>query len=111
MVWLLWHKPVAQQLTVRMKESLISEFTLNPLMVDKMRFSGKKGRYANRRVKYIRIYDPTIFASDESDSPGYDALGGASDNNGALLFEGRIDDNAETYWTDLRNPKALFPLA
>ena len=42
MVWLLWQKPVAQVLSDQVKERLIAQFALDPCMVDKMRYSGKK---------------------------------------------------------------------
>jgi hypothetical protein len=110
MVWLLWQKPVAQELSGQVKKRLIAQFALDPPMVDKMRFSGKKGRYSDRPVKYIRIYDPGLIKDRESATPSYDGLVQISDNRGALLFDGRIEANERIYLIDQRTPAALFPL-
>ena len=110
MVWLLWQKPVAQELSAQVKKSLIAQFVLDPPMVDRMRFSGKKGRYSDRPVKYIRIFDPGLIKGSESATPGYDALVQISDTRRALLFDGRIEANERVYLTDQRTPAALFPL-
>jgi hypothetical protein len=110
MVWLLWQKPVAQELSDQVKERLISEFALDPPMVEKMRFSGKKGHYSDRPVKYIRIYDPGLIKGSESATPSYDALVQKTDNRSALLFDGRIEANERVYLSDQRTPAALFPL-
>jgi hypothetical protein len=113
MQWLLWQKPVAQKLSDRLKKRLIAEFSLDSQMVDKMRFSGKKGRYSDRPVKYIRIFDPGLIEEDgKSATPSYDAL--ASQIPGhrkALLFDGRIETNKRVYFTDRRTPATLFPLS
>jgi hypothetical protein len=74
MQWLLWQKPVAQKLSDQLKKRLIAQFSLDPQMVDKMRFSGKKGRYSDRPVKYIRIFDPGLIEDGKSATPSYDAL-------------------------------------
>jgi hypothetical protein len=52
MVWLLWQKPVAQELSTQVKERLITEFALDPPIVEKMRFSGKKGRYSDLKAPF-----------------------------------------------------------
>ena len=91
MVWLLWQKPVAQELSDHVKERLIAQFALDLPMVDKMRFSGKKGRYPDRPVKYIRIYDSGLIKGSESATPSYEALVQISGNRSALLFDGRIE--------------------
>ena len=111
MVWLLWRKPVAQELSAQVKERLIAQFALDPTMVDKMRYSGKKGRYSDRPVKYIRIYDPFLIKNSELATPSYDGLVQISDNRSALLFDGRIEANERLYLTDQRTPAALFPLS
>jgi hypothetical protein len=107
MQWLLWQKPVAQKLSGRLKKHLIAQFSLDSQMVDKMRFSGKKGRYSTRPVKYIRIFDPLLVQDGESATPSYDALVQVSGHRKALLFEGhmeKIDDNERVFLTDRRAP-------
>jgi hypothetical protein len=110
MVWLLWQKPVAQVLSAEVKERLIAEFALDPPIVDKMRFSSKKGRYSDRPVKYIRIYDPGLIKDGEAATPSYDALVQIPDNRRALLFDGRIEATGRAYLIDQRTPAALLSL-
>jgi hypothetical protein len=106
MQWLLWQKPVAQKLSDQLKKHLIAEFSLDSEMVDKMRFSGKKGRYSTRAVKYIRIFDPVLIEDSESATPSYDALAPQiAGHRKALLFEGhteKIDENEWVFLTDRR---------
>ena len=107
MRWLLWQKPVGQELAGRVKKSLIAEFAMDPGMVDKMRFSGKRGRYSNRPVKLIRIYDPVLSQDSASAAPSYDALDMKGSRRTALLFEGRIEtlnDEVQVFLTDRRAP-------
>jgi hypothetical protein len=109
MQWLLWQKPVAQKLSDQLKKRLIEQFSLDPQMIDKMRFSSKKGRYSDRPVKYIRIFDPALIESGKSATPSYDALVQIPRHRQALLFEGRIEANERIYLTDQRTSAVLFP--
>ncbi len=111
MQWLLWQKPVAQKLSDQLKKHLITEFFLDSQMVDKMRFSGKKGRYSTRPVKYIRIFDPALIEDGKSATPSYDALVQIPGHQSALLFDGRIETNERVYLTDKRTPTTPFPLS
>jgi hypothetical protein len=83
----------------------------HPQMVDKMRFSGKKGRYSDRPVKYIRIFDPGLIEDGKSATPSYDTLAQIPGHQSALLFDGRIETNERVYFTDRRTPVILFPLS
>jgi hypothetical protein len=72
-----------------------------------MSFSGKKGRYSERRVKYIRIFDPVLIEDGKSATPSYDALAQIPGHQSALLFDGRIEkinDNEMVFLTDRRAP-------
>ena len=100
-----WQRPVGQELSGRVKKGLISEFALEPGIVDKMRYSGKNGHYSNRSVKYIRVYDPVLIGNGGSVAPGYDAMDQKGSGRSALLFEGRIekiDDEMQVFLTDRR---------
>src|SRR5918996_5213972 len=102
MQWLLWQKPVAQKLSDQLKKRLIAQFSLDSQMVDKMRFSGKKGRYSDRPVKYIRIFDPVLIEDGKSATPSCDALVRIPGHRKALLFDGRIETNERVYRNDRR---------
>ena len=108
-----WQRPVGQELSGTVKKGLISEFALEPGIVDKMRYSGKNGHYSNRSVKYIRVYDPVLMGNGAGNgagngtaaAPGYDALDLKGSRRSALLFEGRIekiDDKMQVFLTDRR---------
>jgi hypothetical protein len=112
MQWLLGQKPVAQKLSDQLKKRLIARFSLDSQMVDKMRLSSKKGRYSDRPVKYIRIFDPVLIEDGKSATPSYDALVQTPSYRRALLFEGRIETwaiNQRIYLTDQRAPEPLLP--
>jgi hypothetical protein len=109
---LFWQRPMGQELAGRVKKRLIAEYALDPAAVDKMRFSGKKGRYSNRQVQYIRIYDPALIQGGPASAPGYDALAEKAGGSGPLLFEGRIeriDDDVQVFLTDMRTARKDAP--
>lgn len=91
MQWLKGRKPEAQQLSNQVKQSVMEQFNLDLQTVDQMRFSSKRGRYVDRPVKYIRIFDPLLIEKGESAAPSYDAVGPADGRRCALLFEGHIE--------------------
>lgn len=112
---LFWQRPMGQELSGRVKKRLIADFALEAAAVDKMRFSGKKGRYSSRPVQYLRIYDPALIQGGQSGpsaAPGYDALADKGGERGPLLFEARIekiDDNVQIFLTDMRTSRRDAP--
>ena len=110
MGFLLGRKPVAQELPDKVKEDLIAKFALEPGTVDKMRFSGKKGRYSNRPVQYFRIYDPDLISHGAPAKVKYEdfQLDMAGDRK-ALLFDGHIEKDGHVLLTDRRAPTPASP--
>ncbi len=110
MGFLLGRKPVAQELPDKVKEGLIAKFALETGTVDKMRFSGKKGRYSNRPVQYFRIYDPDLISHGEPAKVKYNdfQLDMAGDRK-ALLFDGHIEKDGHILLTDRRAPTPASP--
>lgn len=105
MQWLFGNKSVAQELSDQVKQSVITQFNLGAPEVDKMRFSSKKGRYVNRPVKYIRIFDPVLIQAGESAALNYDAFAPTGNRRSALLFEGhveKINDQNMVFLSDRR---------
>jgi hypothetical protein len=113
MIRLMWQEPVGsagEKLSTQLKEHLISQFALDPPMVDRMRVSEKAGPFSSRQTKFIRIYDPALIERGASAAPGYDALDQDSDSRRALLFQGRVDATGRICLTDERSSIALFPM-
>jgi hypothetical protein len=113
MQWLFWQHPVPQKLSDRVKKSLIAEFPLDPQVVDKMLSMSKKGRFAGRQVRYMRIFDPALVQESEAATLTYDNLQRAQVHGKSLLFEGhteKILDVERVYLSDRRTPATLFPL-
>jgi hypothetical protein len=103
----MWQKPVARELSNQVKKSVMTQFHLDSQTVDKMRFSGKKGRYSNRPVNYLRIFDPVLIKKGESVTPGYNDFELADSGRTALLFEGHVEkvqDNEQVFLSDRSAP-------
>lgn len=106
MRWQFWQQPVPQKLSEHLKKALLSEFPLDPQLAERIRYMGKKGRFAGRPSEYIRIFDPAlIVVSAGTAAPTYQGLSEAHNHRRALLFDGRtekIDDNERVFLTDRR---------
>jgi hypothetical protein len=63
-----------------------------------LRFEGKSGRYARRRVKFIRIFAPALIVKAQIANLKYDDLG-LIDHCKALRFNGHIEAGGEVYLT------------
>lgn len=99
--WQFWQKHQDTKLTDRLRITLRSQFHLDENFLDRLRFVGKSGQYAGRRVRNILIYDPQRI------SGGNKAIKGCHDlknHRQAIMFEGHIDHrNDYVYLTDRRS--------
>ena len=64
----------------------------------RLRFLERSGRFARRRVKFIRIFDPALIVSGRVAKLKYDDLA-ATAHCKALLFNGHIETDGEVYLT------------
>lgn len=108
MRWQFWQQPVPQKLSEAVQKALLSQFTLDPLLTDRIRFLGRNGRFSGRPSHYIRIFDPTLIgnlANRVTANPTYDDLSENHEHHGALLFEGRTEkvyNDMRVFLTDRR---------
>jgi hypothetical protein len=100
MNFLFW-KDSKPGLTKTIRDILISEFHLGPESLAKLRVLGMNGKYAGRRVRMIRIFDPSLSSKVQGSKLKYRDLQEGGER-GALRFEGRIEMDGPVYLTDRR---------
>ena len=109
MQWRFWQEPGPQELPVIVKSALMSQFPLASQSVDKMRFLGRPGRFADRQVQFIRIFDPALISGRAAAKVKYhDFQLQWSGDRKALVFEGHIEKNAKVFLSDRRPPTTGF---
>jgi hypothetical protein len=101
-------KSKASRLPEKVRSEIISEFQMNGPQVDQLRCVGKKGVYAGRPVKYMRVFDPTRVPEMGKGSPKYDDVKTSWE---ASLFEVRLEQNGSIYLTDMRPGKLNSPVS
>jgi hypothetical protein len=105
MRWQFWRQPTPKKLSAVVLKTLLSQFVLDPLLVDRIRYLSRNGRFSGRRSQYIRIFDPSLIGELVTVGAAFDDFSDNQDHRGALLFEGRtekIDENVQVYLTDRR---------
>jgi len=105
MRWQFWQNPAPRKLSNKVKKSLLDQFQVGSPQVDDMRLLDKGGRFAGRRVRFIRIFDPSLILGSTVGSLSYDQLERARDHGKSLLFEGHIetiDDLQQVFLSDRR---------
>ena len=109
MQWKFWQKPGPKELPVIVKSALMSPFCLASPSVDKMRLLGRPGRFADRQVQFIRIFDPALISGRAAAKVKYhDFQLQWSGDRKALVFEGHIEKNANVFISDRRPPMTDF---
>jgi hypothetical protein len=77
---------------------MVSQFRVDPQTVDKMRVLGKGGRFAGRRVRLFRIFDPALIEQVPAIKLKFDDLDIAGRGK-ALLFNGHIEGDGGIFLT------------
>ena len=98
-------KPVL--VTKAINSHLTSEFGLGSELLAKLRMLEKNGRFASRRVRMVRVFDPELVSTGEASELKYNDFNG-NGNKEALRFEGRFEQNGTLFMSD-RRPKATIP--
>ena len=101
MHWKFWQQPVSQELPLPVKTNAMSQFDLASQSVDLMRYSEQPGRFGDKKVRRIRIFDPATFSSGPTAIARYHQFQLACDRK-ALLFEGLIDIDGQVVLFDRR---------
>ena len=107
MNFMFWKASKPQAVTPAISQFLTSEFGLGPELLATLSMSEKNGKYSNRRVRMVKVFDPRLVSTGEASRLQYDDLK-APGNEKALRFEGRIEMDGGLYMVD-RRPKAGSP--
>ena len=109
MQWKFWQKPGPKELPVIVKSALMSQFRRASPSVDKMRFLGRPGRFADRPVQFIRFFDPALISGRAAAKVKYhDFQLQSSGDRKALVFEGHIKVGGTVVLSDRRPPMTDF---
>ena len=102
-----WKASKPQVVPQVINRRLVSEFGMEPELLDKLCVLEKNGKFSDRKVKMVRVFDPDLVSTGEGSNLKYDDLKGAG-NEKALRFEGRFEKDGSLYLSD-RRPKAGSP--
>jgi hypothetical protein len=95
----LLRKSKANKLPEKVRSEIISQFQMDGPQVDQLRCVEKKGVYAGRSVKYLRVFDPTRAPENSKGGLKYDNVKASWEGS---FFEARLEQNGSIYLTDLR---------
>ena len=104
-----WKNSKPRVVTQTINRRLSSEFRVGPELLAKLLFLEKNGKFSNRSVRMVRVYDPEQISTGEASKLKYDDLG-ATANEKALRFDGRFEKDGSLYLRD-RRPRAGSPAA
>jgi hypothetical protein len=102
----LLRKSKASKLPEKVRSEIISQFHMDEPLVDQLRCLEKKGVYAGRPVKYMRVFDPTRVTNAGKGGLKYDDMKASSE---AKVFEVRVEQNGAIYLTDMRPGQVKYP--
>ncbi len=102
-----WSEAKARVATPAISRYLNSEFRLGPQSLAKLLVLEKNGKFSNRSVKMVRVFDPGLISNGEGAKLKYDDLK-INGNQKALRFEGRFEKDGSLYLAD-RRPAADGP--
>ncbi|MDA1271981.1 MAG: hypothetical protein O3A93_12110 [Chloroflexi bacterium] len=100
---LFWTGSKSQELTQAVRANLESEFKVGPESLAKLSSLEKNGKFAGRKVRFIRIFDPALISNSDGSKLKYQDFQETEDRE-ALRFEGHIELNGPIYLAD-RRPK------
>ena len=94
MSWKFWANSRAKvtELSPSMK-TLLAKGGCDAAQLDKLRYVGKTGKYSDRQVTYVRIFDPGLTVSAATD---YDEVAPM------MIFDGRLEEDGTPYLKKLR---------
>ena len=99
-----WKAAKPRGVTQAINKYLTSEFGLGPDLLAKYSMLQKNGRFSNRSVKMVRVFDPELVSTGKASNLRFEDLKGTPDE-GALRFEGRFEKDGSLFMSD-RRPKA-----
>jgi hypothetical protein len=89
-----WKNNHITVLTDRMRTTLQSQFHVDEQTLNKLRYMGKPGSYAGRRVRHILLFDPGKVAGGEKAIKSYEQI---KKDSGSVMFQGHIESGRNDY--------------
>lgn len=86
MWWQFWQSSGPTLVPNRVAKALTSQFGLSTEAIAELRYVEKPGLYAGRRIKYVRIFDPSL-----NESKGVGRYEDMTTSKECLLFEGHVE--------------------
>lgn len=103
---LFWKKCSQGGLSPSLRMTLRREYKLDDPALDRLCSISRGGRYANRSVRLVRIFDSTLVRKGKIRR--YDDI---MAHRQALMFEGHIERDGNAYLLDKRTQKAAERVA
>ena len=100
-----WKASKPRVVTQAINRHLTSEFGLGSELLAKLCMLEKNGKFANRRVRMVRVFDPELVSTGETSKLKFEDLKG-NGNEKALRFEGRFEKDGTLFLSD-RRPEAV----
>ena len=107
MKFMFWKASKPLVVTKVVNRYLISEFGLGSELLAKLWMLEKNGKFSNRKVRMVRVFDPELVSTGEASTLKYDDLKETGNEN-ALRFEGRFERDGSLFMSD-RRPKVGSP--
>ena len=98
----------SSRIPAKVGRALESQFRLTPKAVARLRYAERSGEYAGRRVRLIRVYEPSLVPTASNRAEGGPGYRGLDKQPQAVMFQGHIDADGIVYLTDNR-PKLAAP--
>ena len=98
----LWRNSGPWELSKEVRATLTSQYRLDTEILARLRILEKSGKYAGRRVIFIRIIDPTLLTTSPGSSLKYGALDNGNHSN-AVQFDGHIEKSGLVVINDRRS--------
>jgi hypothetical protein len=99
----LWESSRAQPLPEPVRKTLSAQFHLTPEDTYQLRLLEKRGQFAERPVRFIRVFNPSLM-ENSAIALRYDDLLDTYARRNALLFEGHIEKDGRVYLADRPPP-------
>jgi len=103
---LFWKKCSQRGLSPILRMTLRRQYNLDDPTLDRLCCISQSGRYTNRPVRLVRIFDPTLVRKGKIRR--YDDI---MAQRHALMFEGHIERDGNAYLLDKRTQKAAERVA
>ena len=106
MRWQVWQSPAPESLPDRVWRVLATQFRMDVSQITTMRCVEKRGRFARRSVKFLRVFDPVAIPNADNVIREYDDL---ANHGEAVLFEGHMEGDGYVRLVDKRQQKVVLP--